>query len=261
MKAKTINYYSDELNDEFSGITRDTIQVDDTYQYIHKSILWKIASFIIYRIIMTPVAYLYLKCKFHLKVVNRKVLKVGKKQGMFLYGNHTQVPGDGYIPTVLTFPKRDYVVVNADNISMKGTKTFMEMIGAYPVPNKLGGMKNFVKGLKYHAEHKLGIVIYPEAHIWPYYTGIRPFTAESFAYPVMFSQPVYCFTVTYQKKKHSDSPKMTVFVDGPFTAPDGLKTKEAQKEIRDQVYKTMVQRSSASDYEYVTYQRKEEACG
>ena len=118
MKAKNVYYYSDELNDEFSGVTRETVTVDGNYTYIHNSFLWKLGSFVIYRVIMTPIACLYMKMKFHLKIENKKVLKKCRKQGYFMYGNHTQMPGDGYLPTVLTFPKRDYVVVNADNISL-----------------------------------------------------------------------------------------------------------------------------------------------
>ncbi|MDO5402606.1 MAG: hypothetical protein Q4F11_04125 [Eubacteriales bacterium] len=257
MKAEKTYYYSDELNDEFSGVSRETVKVDGKYQYIHKGIIWRAASFIIYRIIMTPAAYIYMKCKFNIKIVNRRAFKQCKKEGFFLYGNHTQMPGDGYLPTLLTFPKRDYVVVNADNISLKGTKTFMEMIGAFTLPNHISGMKNFVRAMKYRVNEGNGIVIYPEAHIWPYYTGIRPFTAESFAYPVMFNKPVFSFTVTYHKRKKRRQPVIKVYVDGPLYPKKWKKQKEAQKDLRDAVYDKMCQRAKNSSYIYVNYIKKE----
>lgn len=257
MKAKNVYYYSDELNDEFSGVTRETVTVDGNYTYIHNSFLWKLGSFVIYRVIMTPIACLYMKMKFHLKIENKKVLKKCRKQGYFMYGNHTQMPGDGYLPTVLTFPKRDYVVVNADNISLKCTRTFMEMIGAFTLPNHMSGMKNFVKSMKVRIEQKNAVVIYPEAHIWPYYTEIRPYKADAFGYPVMFHCPVYCFTVTYQMRKYSEKANMTVYVDGPFFPPEGMKVKEAQEVLRNQVYETMCSRAKNSSFAFAEYIHKD----
>ncbi|AEE15926.1 1-acyl-sn-glycerol-3-phosphate acyltransferase [Treponema brennaborense] len=248
-------YYTDELNDEFSGIKRNTVTVDHSYTYLHTDFRWKILSFIVYRIVMTPIAYLYLKCKFHLRIENRQVLKQGKKESYFLIGNHTQVPGDGYIPTVLTFPKKDAVIVNADNVSLPGTQTFMAMIGAVPLPNRLSGMRNFMTYMKYLAEDNQGIAIYPEAHIWPYYTGIRPFKSDAFRYPILFGKKVFCFTTTYRKRKFGRKPAITVYVDGPFEADSSVGKKEAEQKLRDQVYNIMVERSKNSTYEYIIYRK------
>ena len=46
---------------------------------------------------------------------------------------------------------------------------------------------------------KKTILIYPEAHIWPYYTKIRPFPSTSFRYPIKFNVPSFSITTTYQK--------------------------------------------------------------
>ena len=258
MEKDKINYYSDELNDEFSGIVRDTIRIDGSYRYLHHNPLWHIGAFLTYRVIMTPVAALYMKLKFKMKIVNRSALLQCRKDAFFLYGNHTQVPGDGYIPTVLTFPKKDIVVVNADNVSMPGTRTFMEMIGAYPLPHDREGMVHFMNGLKHYIGRKKSIVIYPEAHIWPYYIGIRPYSDASFAYPVMYHKPAYSFTVTYQRFRHSGRPKITVYVDGPLYPKEGVRRKEAQLELRNRVYEKMMERSKESTYEYIKYRKKEE---
>lgn len=260
MKPEQIYYYSDELEDEFSGVKRDTVTVDKSYRYLHSNYIWRMCSWILYRVIMTPVAYLFMKIKFHLKIVNRSVLtkdtkerKNQKNSGIFLYGNHTQIPGDGFLPSILTFPVRDYVVVNADNISLRGTRTFMEMVGALVLPNHISGMKNYMKAVKYRIARGNAVAIYPEAHIWPYYTGIRAFKPDSFTFPVMYQVPAYCFTVTYQKRGYHKKPRMTVYVDGPFYSDSELKNKAAAQQLRDQIYQTMKERSSASDYEYIKY--------
>ena len=42
------------------------------------------------------------------------------------------------------------------------------------------------------------LVIYPEAHVWPYYTGIRKFPAgdKSFKYAVRNKLPIFTMTTT-----------------------------------------------------------------
>lgn len=245
-------YYTDELNDDFAGFERIPLTIDEHYKYQH-NFLWKMVSTIVYRVIMTPIAYLYMKIKFRFKVVNKKLLKQCHKEAYFLYGNHTLVPADGYIPSVIAFPKRVMVVVSPENISLKGTKTFMEMIGALPVPNKLSGMRNFADSIHYYVQKKNVITIYPEAHIWPYYTKIRPYKATSFSYPVKEKKPVYALTVTYQKKKRM---RITAYIDGPFFPNEDLPLKEAQQVLRDQVYNVMCERSKNSTYEKIKYIKK-----
>lgn len=253
---KKIVQYTDELNDEFSGVHRNTVTIDHSFVYHHANFIWRFFSFILYRCIMTPIAFIYLKYKFHLKVVNNQVLKK-EKFSFFMYGNHTQLPGDGYIPSVIAFPKNTSVIVNADNISLPGTKTFMTMIGAVPIPNKISGMRGFTEYMKFLAEHNRAIAVYPEAHIWPYYTKIRPFKSDSFRFPVMHNKKTFCFTVTYQRRRFSAKPAMTVFVDGPFLPDGAVSKKEAAEKLRNEVFRIMTERSKNSTYEYISYVRKE----
>lgn len=256
MKRKTV-YYSDELHDEFSGVSRNTMTIDDTYVYKHTNPLWLFCRFVVYRVIMTPVAYLYLRIKFRAKFVNREVLKQAAGESIFLFGNHTQIPGDGYIPTTLVFPKDCSVIVNADNVSLPGTLTFMKMVGAVPLPNKISGMRNYMNYLAELSKGNTCIAVFPEAHIWPYYTGIRPFPDDSFRYPVMYGLKTYCLTTTYQQRGRSGKVNMTIFVDGPFSVNPELPRKEGIRDLRDRVYETMRGRSRNSTYEYIIYRKQE----
>ena len=64
------------------------------------------------------------------------------------------------------------------------------------------------------------LAIFPEAHIWPFYTGIRPFSATSFRYPEKLNAPVVAMVTTYRKAARSVSlfrrPGMTVTLSEPF---------------------------------------------
>lgn len=256
--AKKVIYYDDELNNDFSGITRKDIKFSDDYKYIHKNIFYRFFAFIVYRIIMTPVAFIYTKLKFKIKFVGKEKLKE-VDGAYFIYANHTLVPGDGYIPNVLTFPKRNFVVVGKDNLALKGTRTFMKMVGAFLVPQSIKMTRNFVSGISYYLDKGSNIVIYPEAHIWPYYTKIRPFKQVSFSYPVKFNKPSFAMCVTYQKRKHSPKPRITVYVDGPFYPNlNGMSSKEAQVELHKKIYDSLVKFSENSTYEYYEYRKKED---
>ena len=57
-------YYEDELNDEFSTAVITPKKIDENYQYIYSGAWKKFTHFFWYRIIATPLAYLYLKLYF-----------------------------------------------------------------------------------------------------------------------------------------------------------------------------------------------------
>lgn len=255
MKTKTI-YYRDECNDEFSGIKRKTIVVDDKYKYINRCWLWKGCRFVVYRMIMTPLAWVYTKVKFHHKIVGREKIKKCKS-GAFVYGNHTLMGGDAFIPNIVAFPKDVYMIVHADNVSQPLTRTIIEMSGALPLPTVASGMRNFVKSVE-SVSSKAIVQIYPEAHIWPYYTGIRPFASTSFKYPIKLGVPVFCITNTFHKKKLGKVPKVITYVDGPFEVDKNLGQKEQQEDLRNRVYNTMCERAKLNTYEYIKYIKEED---
>ncbi|MDE6584337.1 MAG: hypothetical protein K2K15_02945 [Anaeroplasmataceae bacterium] len=132
----------------------------------------------------------------------------------------------------------------------------MAMIGALPIPNRYSGMRSFKQAIHQHITKKHVIMIYPEGHVWPYYTKIRPFVSTSFSYPLIEGAPVYCFTVTYQKgwiRTH-----ITAYVDGPFYASSGDDSKKQMEELRNQVFEKMKERSRWSTFEKRIYRRKED---
>lgn len=258
MNKKTI-YYSDEVNDEFAGVKRKGYEVPKNYKYVHKGLLWRTAAFFVYRIIMTPIAYLYCKIKLRLKIVDRTDKKWRKNKGCFLYSNHTLIIGDAFIPSLLMFPKRTYVIVSSENLSTKGTRSFLSMSGALPIPKSVAAFRNFNEAIEKRILQKNCVAIYPEAHIWPYYTGIRHFESKSFRYPVKFDAPIYVSTSTFSKRKEGKTPKVTVYLDGPFYPDNKISPHEAEKTLRDTAYETMLKNSKNSSYEFIEYVKKEDA--
>lgn len=250
--------YDDELNDEFSLAQITPRKIDESYKYYHKSIFKRITHFFWYRMVFTPIAFFYTKIALHHKVVGRKLLKPYKKKGYFIYGNHTQDIGDAFMPNMLNLPQDFYIIVHANNVSMPFLGKITPSLGALPLPEGMTAYKNFMSAIEKRIEEKCAIVIYPEAHIWPFYTKIRPFVDTSFAYPIRLGTPTFCFTNTYQKRRFSKKPKIVTYIDGPFFPNTELNAKAQRQDLRNQVYECMCERAKLSTVEWIKYTKRSE---
>ena len=257
-KNKTI-YYSDELNDDFASLGIKKKPLGDDFEYIHKNILWNTCSFVIYRMIAQPLVFVFLKVAHRQRFKNRKVLKTARKTGAFIYANHTNMLLDAFVPNIVKLRKRGYILVGPDTTSIPGLKNIVEMVGAIPLGQTLSENKEMLECINHRiAKNKGFITIYPEAHIWPYYTGIRDFKAGSFSYPCYTDTPVFAMTNCYQKKLIGKHPKVVTFVDGPFYPDKNLPMKERKEKLRKQCYDTMVKRAKEnSTYSYIVYEKKD----
>ena len=254
MKKQKIYYYQDELNDDFANTNINQKPLGDNFKYVHTNIFYRGANWFFYNIIAFPIIWCGNKLINHQKFVGKEKIKPYKNQGYFLYANHTGMILDSFSTPMLTFPKRLYVIVNPDALSIPGVKTIVQWLGAVPLANTMKEHKELLRCIKTRINEHGAITIFPEAHIWPYYTKIRPFTHISFKYPVKLNTPVFSITHCYQKRKFFKKPKVVSFIDGPFFPNPNLDVNEASIELRNQVYEAMVKRSEEnSTYEYCKY--------
>lgn len=225
-KMKQINYYK-TYQDDFVESKDQDYKLPDNYKWVHSNPFYKMVAECFYRIAY-GISFFYCKFFLHIKIKNKKVLKKYKNQGYFLYGNHTLPVGDVFTPAHVS-GKRIYTIASAANLKVKIIGNLLPMLGILPIPNSTRRMKEFFKAIKQRILEKKCVVIYPEAHVWPYYTKIRPFASTSFKFPVEMETASFCMTTTYQKKKWGKKPKITIYVDGPFIADANLSKKEKQK--------------------------------
>lgn len=253
MKKRKIIYYRDERNDEFSTAVITPKRIDGTYRYCHDSLFKHFTHFFWYRMVATPIAYVYTKLALGHKVVGRDKLKPYRKTGYFLYGNHTQIIGDAFIPSLLTYPQDCYVIVHPNNVSMPVLGRVTPSMGALPLPDDMEAYRNFLRAVDRRIDEGHAVAIYPEAHIWPFYTKIRPFSDESFHYPVKKNAPCFCFTNTYQKRRWHQKPRVVTYIDGPFFPDEALPRRAQKTDLRDRVYETMRQRARNSKVRWIRY--------
>ena len=251
-QKETIYYYSDPLHDDFGPSPRKIKMIAGSYRYNRDKWLYKLFDFISYRVVMTPIALIYIKLFRRIKIVNRNLLKVVRKEGVIIYANHTHAQADAFGPTVYAFPKNVNIVVNPTNVSLPVIGNLTKSWGALPLPDDYEAGKRFLKEVGNRLAMKRVVLIYPEAHLWPFYTHIRPFTSQSFTYPLKYAVKTYALTTTYQTKRNGKL-KTVVYIDGPFIAEKGLSQKDAASKLRDEVYEAMTRRAQMSTYEKIKY--------
>ena len=250
-------YYEDELNDDFANTVEKINPLPKDYKYVSKNIFFKLFAFFIYRIIVRPIAWLYVKIKFCQRFKNKKVIK-GIKGGFLVYANHTMLAGDAFVPNILNVGRKNYIITGAETASLTCILPLLNALGMIPLGQDSSQSIQQVKCVKTRIAEGGTVTIYPEAHIWPYYTGIRPFREESFRYAAMTGAPVVCMTNCFKKKRLGKKPKVITYIDGPFYPDKALSRAENTTRLRNLAYEAMKARAAEnSTYAYYEYRKKE----
>ncbi len=246
---KKIRYFCEPTDDFF---TAEIKPLSENYKWIREDIGSKILSSLTYAAAVV-FGFFYARLYLRLKIVGRKKLKGYRKSGIFLFANHTQPVGDVFTPALAVFPKRIYTIASAANMSLPVIGKILPFLGALPLSGTASGIKQLNRAISCRLAQNACVVIYPEAHVWPWCSFIRPFPSTSFKLPVKESKPVFCATSVYTKSRLFKRPKATVYIDGPFFADDTIGIKAASIGLRDTVLNAMTKRSTLSDCEYIKY--------
>ena len=153
------------------------------------------------------------------------------------------------------YDKGTFLYYEEDILKLRCDKASLPMI--YSPDYTVNHLQSFsTNSNEKNVNKKHAITIYPEAHIWPYYTKIRPFKTVSFKYPIEFNTPAFCMTNTYQSYgKNKDKIKIVTYIDGPFFPDKNLTKSEQKQNLRDQIYNKMVERSKNSNIEHIKYEK------
>ena len=166
-------------------------------------------------------------------------------------------PAVGAVACQLRRKGRSYIIVGPDALSIPLIHNFLQMLGAIPLGSTIRQSRDMAASVHSHITKGDLITIYPEAHIWPFYTGIRPFPAASFGYPARDGAPVYAMTSCYQKRRLGAFPKVVTYLDGPFYPDMSRPLPERKQRLREQCHAAMVKRAEeCSNYAYYAYRQE-----
>jgi len=257
-------YYFDEKHDDFANNGIESKGVPNDFIFNHTNIIYKIIKPIGYYVTLF-FFILILKLYYRIRQKNRKVLRNRreKHKGYFIYGNHTGWFPDAVTGPAATLPRQCYTIVNSDAINIPTLNVLVPIWGGIPIPEDTTLFREFLKKIKNVYEKGSPIVIYPEAHIWPFYSKIRDFDGVSFNYPVKFNAACFTKTTIFKRKKNGKMKSYCVY-DGPFYPDLSLPLSEAREKLRVQIRDQMIKRieiegsESSPYYQYFKVNSKEE---
>ena len=263
MKDKErVIYYSDERNDDFSGFAVESKPLGENYRYVRTGRIYKIFEFLFYYVVMIPVVYMLEKVVCHQKFAKgaRRALRQAGKDGCFLVSNHTQAQSDAYIGPLGMFPKKCFIISHPDLLAIGGMRWGMQAYGVIPLGSTLKEKREYLRCVDRRMREGKAVIVYPEAHVWPYYTKIREFDESCFTYLVKPQKPMFVLTNCYQKRRFFKKPQIVTYVDGPFCPDPDVSQKAAAKQMHDIAYETLCRRTREySTCEYIKYVKAEEA--
>lgn len=262
-KEERVFYYESEEDDPIQTDEQEQkieVKLPEDYVFISKNPFVKLYSAILYRG-FRAFAKAYARDYLEMTIVGREKFKKAKGKGYVIYANHTNPYHDAFSPAVVA-DRHIYTITSPVNLLIPGIGKFLPYVGAMPLAASKAKKKEMNDAVDKRLRQKNCLVIYPEAHVWPYYTGIRKFPAgdRSFKYPVRNNLPIFTMTTTYQKsrRKGQERPRMTVYVDGPFYPDPKLSEDENRAKLAKAAYDSMIKWSKKSNYEYFQYIKKDE---
>ncbi len=261
-KEERVFYYTSEEDDPIQTNEQEKkveVGLPEGYEFIPKNVFVKMYSALLFRIFKLFGQY-YERRYWQVKFYGREKLKKARGVGYVMYANHTNPFHDVFGPA-LAADRRIFTIISPVNLKVPGIGKFLPYIGGLPLGKTKAEKAAFHEAADTRLKQGNCLVIYPEAHVWPYATKIRKFPAgdRSFVYAVRNNLPIFTMTTTYHKrkdKKRGDLPRMDVYIDGPFW-PDPKKTDDENRaDLAKQAYDSMVKYSKKSNYEYFQYRPK-----
>ena len=255
-------YYTSEEDDPIKTDEQEKkveVGLPEGYEFIPKNPFVKLYSAALFRIFKLFGQY-YERGYWQAKFYGREKLKKARGKGYVIYANHTNPFHDVFGPA-LAADRRIFTIISPVNLKIPGIGKVLPYIGGLPLGKTKEEKQAFNDAVDERLKQKKVLVIYPEAHVWPYATKIRKFPAgdKSFKYAVRNNLPIFTMTTTYHKrkdKKRGDLPRMDVYVDGPFWPDTKLSEEENRAKLAKEAYDSMVKYSKKSSYEYFQYRPK-----
>lgn len=257
MKNKVI-YYKDELHDDFKEIGLKRPPLKPNYKFKRENWFNNFLSNFLYYCVAKPLFYTinyFSGVKYH----NVKYLKQFKNQGLFIYANHTSFYDMFTIQACVVKNKRTNIIGYSDTTTIPVVKHLARTLGYLPLPDDFNNIKRFQEALEFYIkDKKQNILLFPEAHIWPYYTKIRHFGSASFHYPTKLMAPIIPIVTTYRKRKFRKKPGMDIRVGTVIYPKEELSLKENKDYLAGECLKQMENiANSVSQYEYIKYIKQE----
>ena len=261
-ESERVFYYKNEEDDPIKTDEQEKkveVGLPEGYEFIPKNPFVRLYSAFLFRVFWIFGQW-YERWYWQAKFFGREKLKKAKGKGYLIYANHTNPFHDVFGPAIMA-DRRIFTIISPVNLMIPGIGKFLPMIGGLPLGKTRDEKQAFNEAVDTRLKQKKVLVIYPEAHVWPYAAKIRKFPAgdKSFKYATRNNLPIFTMTTTYHKRtkrKKGDLPRMDIYLDGPFYPDENKSEEENRADLAKKAYDSMVKYSKKNTYEYFRYIKK-----
>lgn len=220
-------------------------EIGENYNFLNKNIFFRLWSRLLRRvgiIFMGP----WIKRRYKLKIVGKENIKLVRRKGVIVTVNHVHNFDNLLVGTRLLNHRKCYFITLKDNINMPFVGFLLRSFGGIPIPTDRHALPAFEKSISELLKKKKAIIICPEASLWPYYRGIRPFKKGAFRFAARNNAPVLPVVISFRRKLRKKQAKrgnikykyyFTVFVGKPLYANENLKPNDRIIELSERTHK------------------------
>ena len=152
----------------------------------------------------------------HYKIRGRENLKAVKKKGVVIISNHVHTTDSPLIATrIFGAGRKVRIITLSSNMDIPVASDLMVALGAIPIADTIKGVKHFTNTVEELLKKNKPVLFFPEAALWPYYRGLRPFHKGAFTFAVKTKTPVLPIMSTFVTRKNGKQ-KMIVTILPPI---------------------------------------------
>lgn len=219
------------------------IKVDENYRYFPKNLLFFVGNQIL-RVLVFTILPIWNQFFFGLKVEGKEILKKHEGKAITIC-NHVHMLDCTMIGCI--DPKKSiYYPTLKSNLEIPFIRFLVKLLGGMPIPQTTKALDHFRQAVKQVFQQGKLIHMYPEAMLYPYYDGIRPFKKGAFSFSYDYNTPIIPMVITYRpatgiRKYLKQKPFLTLTILNPiYPNQENERTQEIEY-LKETCYQTMNQ--------------------
>lgn len=189
----------EESEDLFENYRKLDFDIDEKYEYVPKSLIFKICSNILYYGIAFPIIKVLTKIIYDLKIEGKENIR-NLQTGAISISNHVLVLDCAMIGLACG-RKRVYYTAWEKQFRIPVIRKLIKLLRAIPIPKGIKNKKYFIKNLEILLKNNNIIHFYPEGYLVPYCSNLRSFKNSSFDLAVRNNVPLIPMIFTFREPK------------------------------------------------------------
>ncbi|HKM11557.1 MAG: lysophospholipid acyltransferase family protein [Bacilli bacterium] len=141
--------------------------------------------------------------------------------------------------------KRGFITIWKNN-NNRSLGPLFELIGGVPVPDNMDGTMSFTRALHQMMQDKRNVHFYPEASMWYYYQGLRPFKKGAFSLACHTNKPIVPMAITfrpargiYKLWKRNGYPCSQIAIGKPLFPKEDLPLNQRVSDLLERSYQAV----------------------